>query len=172
MSLHDDIFDWVRRLPPWKQELYLRTAVSPQISEKDVKEVTAILLGEPASDCTPRKVAREDLPGAHDEQEPMCIHSLSEIESVNLLADGETLAFERHGLNVVYGQNGTGKTGYSRILKHAGRALRRETVLANVTKPGSPPPRATISVRLGEEIRSVRLNLEASPPAQLARICV
>ena len=50
----------------------------------------------------------------------MCICSLSDAHGVNLLADGETLAFERTGLNVVYGKNGAGKTGYARRVKRAG----------------------------------------------------
>ena len=46
MSLQDDIFASVRNTPPWKQELYLRAAVSPELSPEDVREVTAMLLGE------------------------------------------------------------------------------------------------------------------------------
>lgn len=172
MSLQDEIFDWVRRLPPWKQELYLRAAVSPQISEQDVREITAMLLGESTNVPAPRVVSREDLPGAHGGSEPMCIRSLSDIRSVNLLAEGQTLAFESTGLNVVYGKNGAGKTGYARIVKHAGRTLRRETVLANVAEPGSPPPSATITVAIGETVHPLPLDLESSPPSLLARICV
>jgi hypothetical protein len=172
MSLQDDIFAWVRRQPPWKQELYLRTALSPDLEVADIQEVTAILLGETAGTPTPRVVSREDLPGACDGGRPMCIESLSEISSVNVLADGETLAFAPEGLNVVYGKNGSGKTGYTRIIKHCGRTLRRETVLANVSEPGSGRPLATVKVRVGQEVLGAPVDLEASPPAHLARICV
>lgn len=172
MNLQDDIFNWVRQLPPWKQELYLRAAVSPQISEQDVREVTSMLLGDSTNMSAPRVMSREDLTGAHGASEPMCIQSLSDIRGVNLLAEGQTLAFEPSGLNVVYGKNGAGKTGYARIVKHAGRTLRRETVLANVAEPGSPPPSATITVVIGESVHPLTLDLEASPPALLARICV
>jgi len=172
VSLQDEIFDWVRRLPPWKQELYLRAAVSPQISEQDIREVTSMLLGESMNTPAPRAVSREDLPGAHGGSEPMCIQALSDIRGVNLLAAGQMLAFEPTGLNIVYGKNGAGKTGYARIVKHAGRTLRRETVLANIAEPGSPPPSATITVAIGDSVHQLPLDLEASPPALLARICV
>ena len=76
------------------------------------------------------------------------------------------------GLNVVYGKNGAGKTGYARIVKHAGRTLRRETVLANVAEPGSPRPSAKITVVIGEMVHPLPLDLESSPPSLLARICV
>jgi ABC-type dipeptide/oligopeptide/nickel transport system ATPase subunit len=172
VSLQDDIFASVRNTPPWKQELYLRAAVSPELSPEDVREVTAMLLGEAVSSPGPRLVCREDLPGADGAGEPMCICSLSDAHGVNLLADGETLAFEHTGLNVVYGKNGAGKTGYARIVKHAGRTLRRETVLTNPAEPGGPPPSATITVAIGAAEHPIPLDLEAPAPALLARICV
>ncbi len=172
MSLQDEIFGYVQNTPPWKQELYLRVAVSPTLSAEDVRAVAHMLLGEAAGSPGPRVVSRQDLPGADGAGEPMCICSLSDARGVNLLADGETLAFERTGLNVVYGKNGAGKTGYARIVKHAGRTLRRETVLSNPAEPGGPPPSATITVAIGAAKQPIRLDLEAPPPALLGRICV
>jgi hypothetical protein len=172
MSLHDEIFSWVKRQPAWKQELYLRAAAKPELEPHEIEEVSDILLGRGEHTPAPREVTRDDLPGARDGGKPFRVASLSDLRGVNLIADGQTLAFEPDGLNVVYGKNGAGKTGYSRILKHAGRTLRRETVLANVTVAGSPPPRATITVNVGEEQRSTPVELQAPPPAHLARICV
>jgi energy-coupling factor transporter ATP-binding protein EcfA2 len=45
--------------------------------------------------------------------------SLSEIKGVNRLAPNQTIAFSKN-LTVVFGENGTGKTGYARILKSLG----------------------------------------------------
>ena len=171
MSLHDEIFSWVKRQAAWKQELYLRAAAKPELEPHEIEEVSDILLGCEHAPA-PREVTRDDLPGARDSGKPFRIASLSELRGVNLIADEEALAFQPDGLNVVYGKNGAGKTGYSRILKHAGRTLRRETVLANVTVAGSSPPRATITVNIGEEKRSTPVELQAPPPAHLARICV
>ena len=45
--------------------------------------------------------------------------TLSDITGVNRLAKNQTLTFSKN-LTVIYGENGTGKTGYSRILKNLG----------------------------------------------------
>lgn len=173
MSLHDEVFDWLRGLPAWQQELYLRAAPAPHISDRDIAEVTDMLLAElPQPAAAAQVISREDLPGSQGGEDPMHIESLSEIRSVNLLAEDQTLAFEPNGLNVVYGRNGAGKTGYARILKHAGRALRRETVLANVAERSSPPPSATIALSIGGAAYRVELDLQAPAPALLGRICV
>jgi ABC-type transport system involved in cytochrome c biogenesis ATPase subunit len=93
-----------------------------------------MLLGEEVEGTGPREVSREDLPDAQGADEPMVIHRLADLQNVNIIAEGETLSFGDSGVNVVYGANGAGKTGYSRVLKHAGRTLHRETVLSNVRK--------------------------------------
>eukprot|EP01035_Chromulina_nebulosa_P010319 gene10319-13873_t len=47
------------------------------------------------------------------------IVSLSEVKGVNRLAENQTINFSEN-LTVIYGENGTGKTGYGRILKSLG----------------------------------------------------
>ncbi len=102
----------------------------------------------------------------------MVIHRLRDLANVNAIADGQKLAFEPVGVNVIWGGNGAGKTGYSRILKHAGRTLYRETVLTNVTEEESGAPAATVDISIGEKSHNVALDLTATAPALLGRICI
>jgi predicted ATPase len=171
MTIQDQIFAWVRTFPAWKQELYLRAAATPELREQDITEVAAILLGEPVDGVGPRAVTREDLPGASGSSEPMILESISELLNVNALPDGQTLQFASEGLNIVFGKNGAGKTGYSRVLGHAGRTLHAETVLTRDCR-GGEGPRATVTVRVGKARQSVPLDLSALAPGVLARICV
>lgn len=171
MTVQDDIFAWVQGFEPWKQELFRRTSASPTLSAADRQEVIAMLLGEGDGDSSPREVTRDDLPGAEGGEEPMLIESLSDLQAVNKIADGQEIGFEQ-GLNVVYGGNGAGKTGYSRVLKHAGRTLRPESVLANVASPSRGAPSATVNVVVGGNPEAVRLDLEQPGPAMLGRICI
>jgi hypothetical protein len=101
MSLHDEIFSWVKRQPAWKQELYLRAAAKPELEPREIEEVSDILLGCGEHTPAPLEVTRDDLPGARDGGKPFRIASLSELRGVNLIADRQTLAFESNGLNVV-----------------------------------------------------------------------
>lgn len=58
--------------------------------------------------------------------------SMSEIEGVNKLAPGQLLDFSNN-ITVIYGENATGKSGYSRILKTLGLCYQKENkVLCNV----------------------------------------
>jgi ABC-type lipoprotein export system ATPase subunit len=171
LSVQDQIYEWVKEFEPWKQELFLRASATPELDDSDIEAVAALLLGEAESGSGPREVRREDLPGAESGDLPMVIESLSELRSVNAIADGQSIDFEP-GLNVVYGGNGAGKTGYSRILKHAGRTLRRESVLAHVSASGAPGPRATVNIKVGDKPIPVDLDLTDTGPAILGRICI
>lgn len=171
MTVQDEIFTWVQGFELWKQELFRRTSASPALSAADRQEVIAMLLGDGDGDSSPREVTRDDLPGAEGSEEPMLIKSLSYLQSVNKIEDGQKIGFEE-GLNVVYGGNGAGKTGYSRVLKHAGRTLRPESVLSNVASSGSGTPSATVNIAVGGNPEAVRLDLERPGPAMLGRICI
>lgn len=171
MTVQDEIFAWVQGFELWKQELFRRASASPTLAAADRQEVIAMLLGDSDGDSSPREVTRDDLPGAEGADEPMQVKSLSNLRAVNKIQDGQKIGFEE-GLNVVYGGNGAGKTGYSRVLKHAGRTLRPESVLANVASPGSEGPRATVNIVVGGKPQAVQLDLERSGPAMLGRICI
>lgn len=60
------------------------------------------------------------------------LDSLSAITGVNRLAKDQTVNFAKN-ITVIYGENGTGKTGYSRILKTLGFSYdSNKTILSNV----------------------------------------
>ena len=52
--------------------------------------------------------------------------------SVNALAQSQRLTFGTKGLTVVYGDNGSGKSGYARLLKQVVGARIQENVLSNI----------------------------------------
>lgn len=56
------------------------------------------------------------------------------------------------------------ETGYSRILKRAGRTLHRETVLTNVAGDDCSGPSATVTVSVGEDTDSIQLDLDQPAP--------
>ena len=68
--------------------------------------------------------------------------SLSDITGVNKLAKKQTLDFAPN-ISIIYGENGTGKTGYSRILKSLGFSYDSDnTIYSNVF--GSSDPKSAL----------------------------
>lgn len=73
------------------------------------------------------------------------LDSLSAITGVNRLAKNQTINFGKN-ITVIYGENGTGKTGYSRILKTLGFSYdNNKSVFSNVYSAETEPQSATIN---------------------------
>ncbi|MGU3358107.1 AAA family ATPase [Microbacterium sp. M4A5_1d] len=91
------------------------------------------------------------------EEEALELVSLTGIQSVNALAADQELEFDPN-LTVLFGQNGSGKTGYARILKRISAVRTAEDILPNAHTAhfATPPsPGATIQYRLSDLDSSV-----------------
>jgi Uncharacterized protein conserved in bacteria len=101
--------------------------------------------------------------------------AIKELANVNALANSAHLPIARSGVTVIYGENGVGKSGYSRVFKKACRARdRREPILSNANlEPGeSGPAQATFEA----EIDGVMIDLPwedgIEPPEALSDIAI
>lgn len=89
---------------------------------------------------------------AHEDEpvEPLTLTSLSGVTGVNALSGGGTI--EPHeGLTILFGENGTGKTGYSRIFKALAGSRTAGTILGNIDAPSPETQSALIGYTLGAE---------------------
>lgn len=83
------------------------------------------------------------------------LDQLSNITGVNALASGQVLKFDDN-LTVLFGQNGAGKTGYSRVLKRLAAVRTAEEILPNAHVAGVPAsPTASITYSLNGELSTV-----------------
>ncbi len=80
--------------------------------------------------------------------DPVAITRVEHVVGANDLAPGATLDFEPTGLTVVAGKNGSGKSGYTRILKQVAASRASETVLPNAFNSGLVP-QAAVSYQVG-----------------------
>lgn len=80
---------------------------------------------------------------------PLTLTKLSAVRGVNALITGEVI--EPHeGLTILYGENGTGKTGYSRIFKALANSRTADTILGNIEAATSEEPSAKVEFKLGD----------------------
>ncbi|HYG97245.1 MAG TPA: AAA family ATPase, partial [Solirubrobacterales bacterium] len=86
------------------------------------------------------------------------------LRNVNRLAEDQALSF-RPGLNVVFGENGAGKSGYGRLCRRVFRAAEPGEVLHDVFDPGKADAPQTaefvIAVDGAEQVLEVDLGSEA-----------
>lgn len=85
--------------------------------------------------------------------EPLVLTSISGVSGVNALTAGGII--EPHpGLTILFGENGTGKTGYSRIFKALAASRTADVILGDIEASDPPPQSALIAYTLGAEAKT------------------
>lgn len=176
MNVLGEILSWSvsQDLPLWQRDALRRIIVTGTLAENDIRELTDI--------CEAKHGLRESIPAdplsdvhlpntttGHD---AVLLRSLTHHGGVNALAFDQTLEFNP-SLTIVYGSNGAGKSGYTRILKQACRARGAEEILGNVTSGTTPRvPSATFKCSIGDSEEVARWDGGDSPSQALGRISV
>lgn len=85
-----------------------------------------------------------------DAESNLAITCLSEISGVNALVPGSVI--EPHaGLTILFGENGTGKTGYARIFKTLADSRTAVEILGNISNPEPDAQAARVQYKLDDE---------------------
>ncbi len=155
MALEEDIVSWSNDRPAWQREVMSRTAAGALLTEDAYdKLVDAILtVADPFPGAT---FGLEHFPRVTAEDPSVRIASIAKPEHVNALASDQPLTFALNGLTIVYGDNGSGKSGYARLLKRIARSRHQEEVLSDVFRDTAlATPSASLSVQIGGRNESV-----------------
>lgn len=136
------LIEWANEEAGWVRQIAtdLLSSRSPA-TDKDVDRYLDLLLREKGLSSSPPPVVplipQSAIAGSA--VEPLRLSSLKITGGVNALKDGEELHFGTR-LTVIYGENGSGKSGYVRVLKRAAGVRSAERILPNIHKvtTGSP----------------------------------
>ena len=81
--------------------------------------------------------------------QPLTLVAIKDIQNVNALAVGQVIEI-CPGLTIIYGGNGTGKSGYIRLLNRAFNSRGDKNILPNVFKGGSGTPTCSFTFQASE----------------------
>ena len=107
-----------------------RLARGEPLSRSDYADIATQLAS--GSELTETSLRPEEVPGAQGGRGQVSLKSLEVSSSVNALVPGQRLQFPNDGLVVVYGDNGSGKSGFARLLKDVARSRHQEDVLSDI----------------------------------------
>jgi len=126
MSIFQEILKWSEGLPAWQSDAIARLFAKEALSEADLDDLFALMKAEhgiPDPQCrTANKLNAEQIPAPAAPNTHIRLMALKNLRHVNRIADNQRLVFNPNGVTVIYGDNGSGKSGYSRVLKRACRA--------------------------------------------------
>jgi hypothetical protein len=116
-------------------------------------------------------IALLDLTGFGEEKQAVNLKSIGKVSHVSSLVSDALLEFSTEGLTAVYGDNGSGKSSYAKILKNA--CLTRGNtprILSNIYAEKTGDPAAEVSIIIGEEQHHVSWTLSAAAREDLKSI--
>ena len=140
----DAIISWATKQPVWQQDALRRIALSSGMTDEDSSAVLANLKHENGL-LQDGKIELQPLTKDHlqsDAQKaPLArLCSIDNVENTNRLASGQRLPFALDGITLIYGHNGSGKSGYCRILKKFCRVIVKDAIHPDVFAAGKPAP--------------------------------
>jgi hypothetical protein len=149
LTIIQEIHKWSQTLPAWQQDAIRRLYLDRALSSDDLDDLHAMAKAvhgiEDPDKRAPAKLAAAEVAAPPVANRLVQIVAIKNLVNVNALAENQSLPISSTGLTVIYGENGAGKSGYSRVLKKACRARdKAEAILPDARKPlgKHEPPRA------------------------------
>jgi hypothetical protein len=172
VNIIKETITWSKSLPSWQQEAVRRLVLNGELDDGDIQELVELAKSTETSTVEPIPI-----PDPQPQTDSaVSLVSLEHICGVNALVDNQRLEFAAPvGLTVVYGDNGSGKTGYSKVLKHACRSREKKPPLiyGNLFREGeNPAPKARFTYQQDGNDYSEEWSIGADTSDELGSIAL
>ncbi len=153
------VVSWLHTQQNWLQETALRILEKGILEDSDIHEVVEYLKTREGQQVS----SSRSFPGISGEASGNSIHldCICEVKGVDNLNPRTPLEFGKGNLTVVYGNNGSGKSGYTRILKKAFGKPYAVALKSNVFQAVPAEKHCIINYSINGESKSVQWLTEA-----------
>lgn len=155
-TLQHAIAAWARSRPNWEQtalgrlargEPLVSTALERLADEAEAQAAHAAFDGAP--------LTLSDLGPSGDVLSQVRLLAIRKPKAVNALVSDDGIRFEADGITLIYAHNGSGKSGYARVLKSITRAREETEVLGDIFAPQAEQS-AEVSILAGSYESTIR----------------
>jgi energy-coupling factor transporter ATP-binding protein EcfA2/acylphosphatase len=164
MATIDDVITWANSLPSWQGDAIRRLLAAGEqpLSTQDYSEILALAkadlkLEPPPKNLKPVPPVAGMFSGSPAKRVAVKLLSIDDVRNVNIIKADQTQPFAESGVTVIYGDNGSGKSGYSRILKLACQARDKDEIILPDVFATSPTdtPSARLKIRQDKETKDI-----------------
>lgn len=144
--------EWANLKDEWTRRIVRLVLASGKLpSEADIANIYQLFLQEKGLEARTIPVEEPIASAATvaEREDALVLTKLSDVTGVNAIVPGSAIEFN-DGLTILFGENGTGKTGYARILKRMANSRKAEDILSDINNPNAPAsPSASLNYKLG-----------------------
>jgi ABC-type lipoprotein export system ATPase subunit len=162
-AIFTQIKEWIGSRPFWEQAALDRVIAGTPLTSEDYDQLIQWCLEdaglrERAGERPPLKYLQEAETRTVERHGPVKLVELSNVQNVNALAANQTLSFHP-SLTAIFGANGSGKSGYARILAKAGFSRGDKDILPDIMRPADSVGEPTVELDiLTEADTHLRIN--------------
>lgn len=157
-DIPQSIRDWLHEQPDWLQQAVETLLSSGVVSDTDVQNLVASLKTPEGQQATSHRIF-DGLAPTPSSTTKLRLLEIADIRGIENLGPRIPLGFGPGNLCVIYGHNGSGKSGYTRLLKRACGKPRAKELKHNVFQP----PPAVRKCRFSYQVAEVARHVEWSP---------
>ena len=179
MSILQEILVWTRSLPAWESDAIARLFAKQNLGTEDIDDLFALLKAEhgipDSKGRKANKLSADQIPAPAQPDIHVELSGIKNLQHVNAIANNQKLAFAPKGLTVIYGDNATGKSGYSRVMKRACRARDQSEPIhpnANLPTAATGKAEAIFEIIVNGEAREERWVSGAAAPEALSALAI
>ena len=151
-TIWEELDDWAQGFKPWQRFVLWRAIQTGSLDQTDVDTAYQLFLhgNEIGEAPEPPVEVPESLSGrpTKGEARQLILEEIRDLVGVNALPATAKLNFSS-GLTIIYGRNGAGKSGFSRILSNIVFSRARHAIVPNMYESNQPVPQATIVISDG-----------------------
>ncbi|WP_416638414.1 hypothetical protein [Pseudomonas sp. OHS18] len=161
----DNFESWLAARPKWLQTAArMMIDAKRQLHEGEIKELSRLCQIE--VEGKPDSGFLTIVPGTLSQaaaRPSVRIDEILDIHGLNAIKAGANLPFGNSNLAVIYGQNGTGKSGFARLLKQVCGSRSKDEIRSNVFEPTPIECRARFKVLVGGNPVDVNWDISSGP---------
>lgn len=173
-SLENAIKKFVKDLPYWAKFLSAKALSGNTISDTDIDFAYSYLLQELGLED---KALNPEIKIAHysetgnNYKTDLSLMKIEKVEGVNALAADQTIEFNPQ-LTIIYGTNGSGKSGYIRLLKQAFHSKAPEEILPNIHSANKSNPTVSAKFTFTSNDKEIPLTFDEKDKAEFSQFSV
>ncbi len=165
-----DLFEWLSKQPRWLKHAAADILAGKPIGNEEIVAYAKLTLSETAGTLAdPESPFPLGSLGEHTGG-TVSLVSMSDVSGVGQLKPRNPLQFGTEKIVVVFGSNGSGKSSYVRILKHACGARQKGDIHPNVFNRATEPQKCAITFRTDEGEQTTQWNASNGVVIELSTI--
>lgn len=142
---YDEVEAWFAERPKWLQECAVRLVTRGELTEHDIAELLNLCKSEANGETVIHETVKAESLSLAESSAKISLTSISDVNGVNAIEENCSLVFGGKQISIVFGRNGSGKSGYVRLLKQISGARNSPSILPNVFHSEQTAQSATIS---------------------------